>query len=697
MLQKKYFFIFLLILFYPLFSQGQIINETQTIEQLIEEIAASSDEELDYTTLFDDLNAFAQNPLNLNIATREELEKFQFLNDFQIEGILNYQKRAGEMQTIYELQYVSGFSREDIKRILPFVTVVPVNETQLPNFKKAFKYGSNTVFLRTQFITQEQAGYTPIDPFELETSPNSRFLGNRMKYYARYKFQYKNSISYGMTAEKDAGEEFFKGTQKRGFDFYSAHLKINNLWKFKTIVVGDFQAGFGQGLVLWSGLSSGKSSYVLNISKKYSGLKKYSSVDENKFMRGTGTTVRLGNFDITGFISQKKIDGNITLSDTSNQEAFDETIVSSFQITGMHRTPGEIADRKTIRETIYGGNINYNFKRLKIGGTYVKTTFDAVLQKELKPYSIYAFQGKENEAYSVDYKAYLMNFNFFGEEAMSQNGAYALLNGVSVNLASQISLVALHRYYSPDYQSIYAVGFGESGTTANERGTYIGAEIHPYQRITVSTYYDAYQFPWLRSNANAPSGGNDFFVQTDFTARYNLFVSLRFKQETKPENTSFDIAGIKPLMLVTKKQIRFHINYGLSKNLTLKNRVELAFYKKQDENAQTGYLVYQDISYHPTKLPLVLDFRYELFDAPYDARIYAYETDILYGYSIPGFSGRGMRTYLTLKYTIIDNYIDLWLRYALYHYTDKSTISSGITEINGPNSSEIKIQLRISF
>jgi hypothetical protein len=444
-------------------------------------------------------------------------------------------------------------------------------------------------------------------------------------------------------------------------------------------------------------MSSGKSSYVLNISKKSGGLKKYSSVDENKFMRGTGTTVRLGNFDITGFFSQKKIDGNLTLADTSNQDAFDETLVSSLQITGLHRTPGEIDDRKIIQETIYGGNINYNFKNIKIGGTYVKTAFDAVLQKELKPYSIYAFQGSQNEAYSVDYKAYFMNFNFFGEEAMSQNGGYALLNGVSVGLASQISLAAIHRYYSPDYQSLYALGFAESGTTANESGTYLGAEIHPYQKITVSTYYDVYKFPWLRSNANAPSRGTDFFVQTDYAARNNLHISVRFKQETKPENTSLEVSGIKPLISVTKKQIRFQINYGLSKNLTLKNRVEFSFYKKQDENAQTGILVYQDISYRPAKLPLTLDFRYELFDAPYDARIYAYETDILYGYSIPGFSGRGMRTYLTLQYALVKDYVDLWLRYAQYHYTDRTVIGSGTSEIAGNNSSEIKIQLRISF
>jgi hypothetical protein len=694
---KRIILIIILILIYlPIKSFGQNVVEEKSVEQLIEEISASSDQELDYTTLFDDLNYYAQNPLNLNAATREDLEKFQFLNDFQIEGILDYQKKAGEMQTIYELQFVDGFSREDIDRILPFVSVTPLNQVQLPNFKKALKFGSNTLFLRTQFITQQQKGYSAADSATLAANPNARYLGNRMRYYTRYQFQYKNSLSFGFTGEKDPGEQFFKGTQKQGFDFYSAYLQVNNIWKFKTVVLGDFQAGFGQGLVLWSGLTAGKSSYVMNIDKQAGGLRKYSSVDENRFLRGSGATIRLGNIDITGFFSQKKIDGNITMPDTSGTDNFDNPTASSFEITGLHATPSEMADRKTIHETIYGGNLNWNLKDIKIGGTFVGTSFGVNLQKNLKPYSLYTFQGNDNQAYSVDYKSYFQNFNFFGEEAMSENGGFALLNGATIALAPQISFAAIHRYYSRDYQSLYAQGFSASGYTANETGTYLGAEIHPYQSITVSTYYDIFKFPWLRYGVNAPSGGNDFFVQMDLEALHNLSISVRFRQTSKPENSSLTAEGIAPLESVTKKQIRFQVNYGLSQKLTFKNRIEFCYYKKQDAPMEKGFLMFQDVSYKPTKLPMNLDFRYELFDAQYDARIYAYETDVLYGYSIPGFSGRGMRTYLTLQYTLYKN-VDLWFRYALYHYTDRTVISSGLNEIQGPNSSEIKIQLRIKF
>ncbi|RLD51863.1 MAG: helix-hairpin-helix domain-containing protein, partial [Bacteroidetes bacterium] len=70
---------------------------------------------------------------------------------------------------------------------------------------------------------------------------------------------------------------------------------------------------------------------------------------------------------------------------------------------------------------------------------------------------------------------------------------------------------------------------------------------------------------------------------------------------------------------------------------------------------------------------------------------------ILYGYSIPGYSGQGIRTYLTLKYTVIKGFIDIWLRYANFAYADRDVIGSSYDEIQGSNKSEVKFQVRIKF
>lgn len=133
------------------------------------------------------------------------------------------------------------------------------------------------------------------------------YLGSPWKLYTRYRFQYRRNISFGVTAEKDEGEEFFKGTQKQGFDFYSAHLFLRDIGPVKALALGDFQAQFGQGLVFSSGLSfSRKSAYTMNIKRNAVGLAPYASVNENQFLRGAGITMDLGKrLEGTAFISHK--------------------------------------------------------------------------------------------------------------------------------------------------------------------------------------------------------------------------------------------------------------------------------------------------------------------------------------------------------------------------------------------------------
>jgi len=688
--------IILTILFFSLNClYSQTDKENQTIEDLIEDISANSDEELDYSTLYDDLSFFLTQPLDLNAATKEDLEKLQFLNELQIQNILNYILKNGKMLTIYELQLIDGFEKEDILRVLPFVTVDAKREQAKLDLKKAMKYGQNEVFLRTQFVTQQQSGYIPIPDSILVDNPNkNRYLGNKYKYYVKYKYHYKNMLQWGFTMEKDPGEEFFKGTQKQGFDYYSAHLQIDNYKFVKRLVVGDYQVQFGQGLVLWPGMSSGKSSYPLNIKKKPQGIKKYSSADENLFMRGAGTIVKLGKFEVAGFYSTKKIDANITATDTIGDIEMVE--ISSLEITGYHTTPNEIADKHAIRETVFGGNLTYRGNKFKTGITMVGYNFGADLNKDIKPYNQFEFSGSQNFNASFDYHFTVQDINIFGEAAVSQNGATAYLNGALIPLHPQISLAVVQRYYDKEYQAYYGGAFSEGGKVENEQGFYIGTEIYPYKRWKISAYFDTYTFPWLKSRQNAPSTGFDYFVETDYNPNRHISMYIKFKREIKAENSSFDDVQIQYLEDVDKISLRYNISFELTDWLTLKNRVEYASYQKGNL-LETGYMLYQDIKFVPAKIPLTLYFRYGIFDAPYNARMYAYENDILYAFSIPGYYYKGFRTYLTLNYDIT-NKITIWLRYGQFSYSDRDVISAGaLTEIQGNTKSEIKAQLRIKL
>ncbi len=686
--------LFFMLIFFsvPAFSQ-QSDEGQKFIEELIENISENSDSEIDFTSLYEDLNFYYRNPLNINTATREDLEKIQFLNENQIDAILEYIKKYGKMLSIYELQLVDGFEKDDIQRLIPFVNVVEENDLQPFLLKNALKYGKHELFLRNRFVVEPQKGFSPISDSALTASPNSRFLGNKYNYYVKYKYHYKNKLFFGFTAEKDAGEEFFKGTQKQGFDYYSSHIQINNLWKFKRIVLGDYELSFGQGLVMSSGFELGKSSMVLNINKKALGVRKYSSTDENNYFRGAATTIRLGKFDVSTFYSKKYIDANVTRFDSIDLEALEAT---AFEITGLHTTPNEVEDKHTVSQQVYGTNVTYKTEGLKTGITLVNYSFGANYNQTLQPYNQFNFRGKSNTVGGFDYQFYFHRINFFGEAAMSQNGGKAFVNGVIMPLAPQISLSVQHRHYERDYQSYYGSAFGVNSSVSNEDGWYIGAEIHPYKYWKISTYFDRFSFPWLRYRTDAPSQGVEYLVQVDYLAMRKVQMYLRFKRSIKSENTSDDLARIANLVDVDKYSFRYNISYNPTRNLSFDNRLELMFYNKADVH-ETGYLVYQDVAYKPDKLPITISLRYAVFDATYNARMYAYETDVLYAFSVPGYYYKGTRFYVTLRYSAFKN-LDFYLRYGRFTYSDRNIISEGsLNEISGNTKSEVKIQARVRF
>jgi len=686
---KKYIFLFIFILSTSVIFAQIDAKGKEVIENVIEEIASGTDAELDYSVLFDDLYFYLTNPLNVNTATKEELEKLYILNDFQMNSLLTYIQENGQLLSIYELQLVYGFAIEDIQKVRPFVTVKKESDANKFNLKKSLKFGSHEIFAMTQQIMEQQVGYSEIDDSSLLAKPDSRYLGSKQKIYTKYRYSYKNFLSFGITAEKDQGEEFFKGTQKNGFDFYSAHLLISDWGKVKKLCVGDYQASFGQGLTFAPGFGTSKSSYVLDIKKKSTGLKKYSSANENAFMRGAAATLRFNNFDFTPFISHKKVDANVQENDTTD---FDDFKITSLDLSGYHRTNGEMLDKDYMKELIFGGNLSYNQKKYKLGLTYANYSWNKEIIGSDNPDSYFDLKENQNSNFGFDYQFAFQKINLFGESAISQNGGLAHIIGAIVPMAPQVSFSALYRNYAKNYQGSYSVAFAEGSGVANEEGLYLGVEIYPIKKWKITAYYDSYTFPWLKSGIDAPSFGRDYLVQLDYSLSRNVSMYLRFKNEKSLRNSSID-SLYNAMTFTNLTRLRYNVSAQISKQLSITSRVEYG-YSEKEGNVSDGYLIFQDINYKHPKLPLNLSFRYAIFDTKLS--IYAYENDVLYAFSIPAYTSTGTKYYLTLKYEITDR-IDMWFRYARISYANRDVVGSSLDEIQGNHKSEIKLQVRIKI
>ena len=681
------------------FAQKEADQES-LIQRRIETIAeqlGEGDESEDFNTLLDELLYFSEHPVNINNTTASELAQLPMLDDIAIANLMSHISANGKLLNIYELQGVNGFTVPLIRQLEPFIKVSDDPDATTFSFKEMMKEGTHELVLRYQQVLNQQEGYKDIEDSVLAASPNKRYLGDPQKYYARYRFKYSNKVSWGLTMEKDAGEEFFKGSMKQGFDFYSGHLFVSNMGVLKAAALGDFQAQFGQGLVFWSGLAFGKSSDGVSIKRNAQGLKPYTSVDENRFLRGGGTTLRFGKVEVTAFGSYKLMDANVsTTTDTLTEQ---EESVSSIFSSGFHRTPGELQDRQSIAEAVYGGNVSYKGKRLSVGVTAVGYQFSKNIQRSADLSNFYEFAGKQNSNYGLDYSYIFKNFHFFGEFALSQNLGFATVNGVFMTIDPRVTVTAMVRHLQPKYQALYANAVTENSRMNNETGYYIGFNINPFKHWFLNGFFDVFRFPWSRYQVNGPSFGYETIGQLSYRPSKDLEVSFRFRQKNRQitESSAYSEAPIRGLEDEKRTYYRFNLSYNLSKSVTLRSRIEYSRYRRGDREVEQGFIVYQDFNFKPLSFPLSFSARLAYFDTEtYNARIYVYESDVLYAYSFPAYYYRGMKAYLTLRYDIHRN-IDAWVRVANLFYSNRDQVGSGLEAIDGKSRTDIKVQLRFKF
>ena len=661
-------------------AQSDVVPIEQIIGEIFEQYAEEEDESIDYESFYEDLLLIAENPLNLNMVQRDDLQKIPFLSATQIENILYYRYRFGSFNSIYELQLIEGLDNTDIRNLLPFVFVGDAAAKKEKLYlREILKRSRNEIIMRVDRGIEKKAGYIP------NNEGNTTYLGDPFYNHLKYRFTYKDRISAGLVMEKDAGEPFLD-KNNFGYDFYSFHAAINNFGKIKTLALGDYRASFGQGLVLSSGFGVRKSSMATKVISQGSGIKKFSSTAEYDFFRGAAATFRFGKTDVSAFYSNKQIDADTTGGS-----------FSTIYKTGLHRTKSEIERKHTVNQQIAGVNSTFTAMNFQIGFTAVYTHLNMPLILRPALYNKFYFTGNEQFTAGLNYRFRVNRMNFFGETAITNNWALATINAMSVSPVSQVDLVALVRYYSRDYDTFYANAFSENSRPNNETGIYLGTEIRPYKRWKISAYADGYVFPWLRYGVDAPSLGQDYLVQVDYTPNRGMSMFLRYKSKSKTQNNS-SIQDPTPTVNPLKKNaLRYEIKYAFG-NVSFKNTIEFNAATLVPNPWTYGVTALQDFSYKFSVLPLSLNFRYQFFDAVnYNNRFYFYEKDVLYAFSVPMSYGMGSRYYFNIRYEVSER-LNIWLKFAQTVYSDeRETISSGAEQIHGNRKTDIRVLLKYRF
>lgn len=663
-----------------LFAQTEA--ESSIEELIVEQIMEDMEESFDISEFTERLRHYLKHPIDLNTADERELSALLFLSPLQIANLLHHRETTGKFISTLELQGIDGFDMQTIEKLMPFVIVGERSYVQDMSLRNLWIDSEQQLMLRYGRVLQRQKGY------EITDTARSRYLGDPNRYMVRYRLNFQNNIRLAINMEKDAGEPFFKEKQRFGFDHYGMSLYAKDIGHLKEIVLGDFALQIGQGLVMWNGLGFGKGALISTSARQGIGLRPYTSMNEHNFLRGMATRVYWRKWELTPFASYRKLSGNLTEGEPMNT-------IATISTSGLHRTPTEQSYRRAITQKTVGLDTRYRVDRLNAGLVVVHVRYNGEITPDDLLRNRYAFRGNHSTNFGFNYQYTFHNIYLYGESAYQLDRGWATNNGLISSLHPQLSLFVNYRHYQRDYHSFFAQALAEGTSVSNEKGVYGGISYHPNRRFEWVNYVDMFRFPWLRYRVDAPSSGMDFLSQFTYTWYKKGKLALRYRHRVREEN----VTGTTPenyLAEVLKNQMRLEFQYKLSPIWEMRTRIEGVQYEKENIR-EFGGLVYQDVFWKPNHRNIQANLRLALFHTDsYNARLYAYENDVLYANSFPLYNGKGWRTYLNLRYRL-GRRTDFWMRYTMTQYQEGETVGSGLEMSEGQMRSDIKLQMRYQW
>ncbi|MFY0607717.1 MAG: helix-hairpin-helix domain-containing protein [Cyclobacteriaceae bacterium] len=677
--------IFIALLFASVLLSAQIKQEID-LEEFAERLFQVQDDDINYEDLYESLLLYYTSPINLNKTTRSELASLYILSPIQLNSFFEYREKRGKFISELELQAVPEFDLSTIRNLRPFITITETLDGR-PFFQRVFNEENNYLLLRYSQTIESEDGYKRED--------GTGYAGDQSTLYGRFRVSHPKDFSLGFTFEKDAGEQFIYDPDRKqyGFDFYSAHLVLQNKGRFKTIAIGDYQMQYGQGVVFGSGFGAGKGAETVNAVKRNSvGVRPYSSVLESNYFRGAAATVSLGDLDVTAFGSTLMQDANVLQSDTTYSDF--EEFVNSIQATGLHRTARELDGKNNIRENNVGIVLDYNVQGLNLGITTLYSDYSNPLQRKPNNYNQFEFSGENNFIGSI-YSSYnWQNFIFFSELARSSSGGTGAVGGLLVSLTSQIDFSWAARNYQKDFHSFYGNAFSEGSRNINEKGMYWGLMYRPNRQYQLAAYFDKFSSPWLKFRVNSPSEGYEYLGRFTYKPTRSIQMYAQFRQENKEITVDSEDGILSELTPTSKRNYIVNVDYAIGRTFSFKSRVQGSDFRQDGEHT-TGIAVLQDVNMNFWKMKL--STRYSIFDTQdFNNRQYLYEKNVLYAFSIPAYNGVGVRSYILLQYTASRS-LTFWARYSRFTYPNQDSIGSGLSAIDGNLKSDIRIMLRYKF
>ena len=563
----------------------------------------ASEEEIDIDEL-ERLERYLLRPLKINLENPSRIKESGLLTNYQCVSLADYRLRHGDILSLTELAAIDGFGADFVRRLAPFISLEITNIT-----------GQD--FYNARRVRQE------ID-IKGGVRHNEQFKSN---FALKYRFEAGDYLQGGIAVSKS-------------FESSRADAVTGNLlWHLKRspvkLAIGDFNARFGQGLALWSGMS------LSGLNKPSSYLKRSSHLSlSNSYT---------GNYSFRGIAAE------------SNLKSLRMTVFAAF------------SDIKSKGDLLSAGNLTRLWKNGQAGLTHY-----VVISPTDPNYKINDMKTSCDFAFTLD------GVDIFAETSYDWvSQSVASLAGTVFPISDIIRMAVMLRYYPSSYNPTYSASARALTKCSNEYGAALSSEFTYGNWININGHYG------FGSNVRRFSGTfccDAAYFPVSKSIDVSRSMQFRFISELKVM-----ISSASALELRISERVR---TWGIPFRTDI--RTNMLYYSKYfDASLRINWLKCENIgllTYVEGILKIEsfkLSFRAGLFHIDnWDDRIYAYERDIPGAFNVPAFYGRGYWLALTGGWRF-SGWGRLYARTSMTEYPFQKE--------KKPGKAELKLMLRIDL
>lgn len=430
--------------------------------------------------------------LDLNRATQQELQaRFPFLTSQQLHQLRLYRDECGgELQSVYDLKWVTGWDRETIARVAPYVTVRPFAGE--PYEKPKVPLTGEAYLAMSYHKASEAVSEAWYDPIKLRSA-----ISLRQKGHWQVAAQYQR---YPQELAKD-------GTW-RYFAMYEPHLPY-----LDKVLLGHFKLGWDAGLLaarsVWASASA-----LPQFTRHKSMISPSLSAMRERTLRGIASEGHWGAWGYSAFYSYSRLDGTIDER---------QGLIQSIRPNMRYDTPDRRAQRALIPMQTVGAQLAYTMPRASLS---LQTLYADWMGYDLAFMPGYKAIASDNPLQShwltslaYQWHSQSRRLELQGELATEQLEHLGFIQHLRYHTPRQRDLGVTLYYMSPRFASYYGRSESHYARLGNDMGLRLYGTMRLLKRSTLRAMLELYESLEPRYHKLERSRG--LLARLYLTTRYN--------------------------------------------------------------------------------------------------------------------------------------------------------------------------------